>query len=686
MKSRLKSGFAAVFKPLAIGRMKLRTKLLLTMLLEIALIISAVGLYAYRGSKNEIEGLARDLLRARTEFAYALCEKYHVHYGRPDPALVAQISQEFSKVRIATDGYIVAIDNSPSNNKGRLLIHPTDVGLNLNNSDYPHIQRIINRIDSTGQRDRFAAYDEYEQGTHARGRQGEFKIAYYMYFKPWDWILLSSAYESDLLASAENVRHRTIEIIAAMVVLAIFVLTFSLRRILAPLRQLTAKTQEVSRGNFDATFETKTRDEIGELAQSFNSMLAAIKTNLRINQEFEIARRMQTEMLPEEPPELPGVRLQVRTQPATVVGGDFYDFVKLNERQFAVIVGDVSGKGISGAMVVSAARSALRYAAEERRRPGEILQSANRRLTLDLQKNMFIAVFIGIFDVMRNELIYSNAGQMLPVLCRDGRAELLPAPLSGERLPLGIKTPIHYGQHEIALLPGDLLLFYTDGIVDMMNESFEPYSFERLLNSVAAHAALPLKDLITALIHDAEVFAGTGEHFDDVTILALRYESVTAGVPELAGGEADYFVENGRIDHTTKLQIPASTGYEKIAMDAAAALAGELGFSDERIADIRTAVSEACLNAMEHGNKLNANTSVEVLLNAAPENLTIQILDSGSGFPPEAVQVPQIDLRIQGQEKSRGLGRFLIEQLVDHVDYKVIPNLGHVITMIVKRN
>lgn len=318
--------------------MKIRSKLLLAVLLEIALTIVIVILYAYQGA-HELEQLARDLLRAQTDFAYAVCDRYNQRYGRPTEELIEQISA----VRIAIDGYIVAIDNSDTPDKGRLIIHPTNVGDNLNQPRFPHIQKIINRIDQAGRPDRYSAYDEYQQETGARGRQGERKIVYYMYYKPWDWILLSSAYERDLFQSADVVRRRTVEAIAAMTILAVIIMTLSIRKILAPLRQLNQTSQEVANGRLDATFAIDSKDKIGELARSFNKMLQSLQHNLRITQEFEIARRMQMEMLPETPPNLPGLQIEARSLPATEVGGDFYDFITLGPHQLAVIVGDVSG-------------------------------------------------------------------------------------------------------------------------------------------------------------------------------------------------------------------------------------------------------------------------------------------------------------------------------------------------------
>ncbi|MCG3153476.1 MAG: Serine-protein kinase RsbW [bacterium] len=655
--------------------MKIRSKLLLAVLLEIALTIVIVILWAYQGAQDELEQLARDLLRAQTDFAYALCDRYNQRYGGP----TEELKEQLSAVRIAVDGYIVALDNSDTPAKGNLLIHPTNVGDNLNSPRFPHIQKIINRIDQAGKPDRYSAYDEYHQETGARGRQGERKIVYYMYYKPWDWILLSSAYERDLFQSADVVRHRTVEAIAAVAILTVIIMTLSIRKILAPLRQLNQTSQEVANGRLDATFAIDSQDEIGELARSFNKMLQSLQHNLRITQEFEIARRMQTEMLPAAPPNLPGLQLEAASLPATEVGGDFYDFITLDEHRLAIIVGDVSGKGVSSAMVVSAALSAIRFAAEGHKTPAEILALANRRLAVDLQRGMFVAAFCGILDLARGRLLYANAGQTLPILYRNGEAMLLPSPEEGDRFPLGIRPQIDYGQRPLELVAGDLLVFYTDGIVDMMNRDNEPYSFERLRASVHRHARESSNGMIQGLIQDAEAFSGSRDHSDDLTLLVARFEGVPATVRR--------FEENGRNAAAAeqaieiRLSLPSQPGFEKMAMEAAAELAQQLGFPANRVEDLRTAVAEACLNAIEHGNKLNLMNRLDVLLRPSAHSLTVQVIDNGSGFAFALPPTLSLERKISGEESPRGLGLFLIAKLVDHVEYKVLPELGHVTTL-----
>lgn len=497
--------------------MTLRAKLALVALLEIVLTISIVGALAFRESKRELETLARELLRAKTEYAFALCERYQQLFGYP----TEELKKEIAAVRISADGYISVLDNSPAT-KGMLVVHPAEVGKNLYNNDFPHIKAIFDRIDSMGQPQAYSAFTEYVQRTEARGRAGERKIGYYLYYKPWNWILLSTSYESDIFGGSATVKQRTIEVVIFVSILATFLIGLSIRKMFVPLRQLIQTTRDVAAGNLDASIIIESKDEIGELGRSFNVMLRSLKENTRLWQELEIARSMQMRMLPEASPQIPRVELEARSLPATEVGGDFYDFLPVGDGRHGLVIGDISGKGLSGAMVMSAAMSSLRFAAEESCNTAEILARANQRLSKDLQANMFVAACLAILDPARLLLSYTNAGQPMPLLCRHGRVDFLPQDHTGDRFPLGIRAGTQYRQLDMALVPGDLLVFYTDGIVDMMNGHGEPYGFDRLRNVIERHLNKSLAEIIDAVVADAEKYVGGGSPQDDLTLLLVK--------------------------------------------------------------------------------------------------------------------------------------------------------------------
>ncbi len=496
--------------------MTLRAKLIVFALVEIVLTIVIVGILAFRESKQELENLANEVLRAKTEYAYALCERDQHLHDRP----TEELKKEIAAVRIAIDGYITVIDNSPEN-KGTLLVHPANVGKNLYNDDFPHVKKIIDRINELGRPPKYSGYTDYAQRTEARGRAGDRKIGYYLYYEPWNWILLSTSYEGDIFGPSATVKQHTIQLVVLSSILAALVIGFSIRKMFAPLRQLIDKTREVAEGNLDASLIIGSKDEIGELGRAFNVMLRSIRQNTRIWQELEIARSMQMQMLPTTSPQIPGLELAARSFPATEVGGDFYDFLPACNGRYGLIIGDISGKGLSGAMVMSAAMSSIRFAAEGSCNTAEILARANQRLSQDLQTNMFVAACLAMFDPARRHLAYTNAGQPLPLLCRNGNVDFLPQDQDGDRFPLGVRAASQYRQLELTLAPADLLVFYTDGIVDMMNGTGEPYGFERLRATIQKQIKQPLADIIAAVVADAENYGG-GNPQDDLTMLLVK--------------------------------------------------------------------------------------------------------------------------------------------------------------------
>lgn len=498
--------------------MTFRAKLSLILVLEILATISIVGILAFRRSKAELETLARDLLRARTEYAYTLCEMYNDTHHHP----VSELKERIQHVRIADDGYIAVLSNAEGA-RGTLLIHPTSEGMDVNIPEFPHIQKIIREINAAGGEDGFANFITYRQGTDARGRQGEKKIGYYKYFAPWQWILLSTGYEKDVYSATLTVRRRVIEAIVLVGVIALILINVILVRMLRPLRALIDASNRVAAGDLDVKIEIESKDEIGALAQRFEHMLANLRENTRVWQELEIARRLQKEMLPAENPQLPGVSIEAVSLPAAEVGGDFYDFIPMDEHRFALIVGDVSGKGISGAMVMSSAMSALRFALDEREHTDDILTLANRRLVRDIQSHMFVAVFLAIYDRRLNRLYYTNAGQTMPMLLQNDKVTFLPQS-DADRFPIGIRPQVHFEEKSCDLQSGDLLICYTDGIVEVMNGAYEPYGFDRFQKAIIKNAHLPIRDLQAGIIADAQNYAGSKNHHDDITVVLMKIE------------------------------------------------------------------------------------------------------------------------------------------------------------------
>jgi sigma-B regulation protein RsbU (phosphoserine phosphatase) len=247
-----------------------------------------------------------------------------------------------------------------------------------------------------------------------------------------------------------------------------------------------------------------------------------MKQQERIKQEIEIAHTIQTSMLPTETPELPCCDIAAVSLPAREVGGDFYDFLRQPGDRLAVVMGDVSDKGVSAAMVMASAISTLRFAAEEADAPREILARANHRLFHDTHRHMFVAAFFGVLDMRTKELLFTNAGLPKPLLTRDGESFLIDWSDNGQHYPLGTMADIDFHQQSLPLQAGDILVLYTDGVVEGCNVHDEEFGFRRLRDVVQASVALPAAEIRDAVCREVNAFTGRKELFDDLTLIVLK--------------------------------------------------------------------------------------------------------------------------------------------------------------------
>jgi len=248
----------------------------------------------------------------------------------------------------------------------------------------------------------------------------------------------------------------------------------------------------------------------------------------RMEEELKIAHDIQVSMLPERAPEVEGLRIAARSIPAREVGGDFYDFVTMDgERgmgKVAVVVGDVSGKAVSGALVMAASRSVFRVLTEADASVGEVMNRMNYRLCRDVRKGMFVAALYALLDSREKTLTLANAGQTSPVLCpADGGLPVL-IENEGDRFPLGIIEECTYEETRVSLNSGDIVVLYTDGVVEAVNAAGEIYGFERFLETAGKGRGLSADGLLETLLEDVARFVGGVEPHDDITVVVAKVQ------------------------------------------------------------------------------------------------------------------------------------------------------------------
>jgi serine phosphatase RsbU (regulator of sigma subunit) len=237
----------------------------------------------------------------------------------------------------------------------------------------------------------------------------------------------------------------------------------------------------------------------------------------RIEQELHVARRIQQASLPEAVPALEGWEIYPSYLPAREVGGDFFDFLELEDGRLGLVVGDATGKGVPAALVMSTTCGMIRAVTQASDySPGEVLQRVNEALATRIPANMFVTCFYGVLDPGTGSFSYANAGHDLPYVRRGGYAQELMA----RGMPLGLMPGMSYEEKEIVLGEGDRALFYSDGLVEAHNPEGAMFGFPRLQSLVAEHAqGEPLVDFLMEELHS---FTGKRwEQEDDITLVTL---------------------------------------------------------------------------------------------------------------------------------------------------------------------
>jgi phosphoserine phosphatase RsbU/P len=250
----------------------------------------------------------------------------------------------------------------------------------------------------------------------------------------------------------------------------------------------------------------------------------------RMEEELNIARDLQMSMLPARCPEIIGFEIAATSLPAREVGGDFYDFTETLDGNWAMVVGDVTGKSVSGALVMSASRSIFRMLSEEGEKVSDIMIRANRRAKKDIKTGMFVALLYAVLDVKRKKICMCSAGQTQPVSlsAQTGKASLLET--VGDTFPLGILDDVDYQETTLAMHSGDTVVFYTDGIVEAMNDRKEVFGFDRLIETIQSAHGLSANDMMKTILQSANTFAGDTPQHDDLTVIVLRMQP-TEGPP-----------------------------------------------------------------------------------------------------------------------------------------------------------
>jgi serine phosphatase RsbU (regulator of sigma subunit) len=261
---------------------------------------------------------------------------------------------------------------------------------------------------------------------------------------------------------------------------------------------------------------------LGSTGIKYAGLFKEFLVKQRMEEDLTSAGDLQESMMPGECPELEGYQIAAMSTQAREVGGDFYDFIEVGEGKLGLVIGDVTGKSVTGALVMSASRSVLRMLSEQDLSVSDIMIQGNKRLKKDIKSGMFVALLYAMFYTEERSFGICSAGQTQPVFLSAETGEVTLVETEGDTFPLGILDDANYEETRLDMSAGDAIVFYTDGIVEAMNAKEEMYGFERLEDVVRNETNLSAQELLDKILEDVNVFVSGAEQHDDLTVIVVK--------------------------------------------------------------------------------------------------------------------------------------------------------------------
>ena len=390
-----------------------------------------------------------------------------------------------------------------------------------------------------------------------------------------------------------------------------------------------------------------------KVAQLVREQQAEAKERERIQQELQVAALIQQTLLPKELPAIAGWQVDAFYRPARAVGGDFYDFIDLEDGRLGVVIGDVTDKGVPAALVMATCRSMLRAAAQRHSSPSAVLADVNEALVPEIPPAMFVTCLYAIIDTGGGKVVFANAGHNLPYVRTSGGVTELRA----TGMPLGLMPGMSYEETNYDMGSGEVMVLTSDGITEAHSPEGEMYGFARLMGRVARQPSD--EDMLNSLVTDLETFTGPdAEQEDDITMVVVK-RTISAQ------DSATTFESRRQI--LARFTVPSEEGNERIAIAKVTAAVDALALPSDRLERLKTAVGETVMNAIEHGNEFRPELEVDIQVCSNEDTVSVLVTDQGGDKVIPATAVPDIEAKLAGEQTPRGWGLFLIEKMVDEV-------------------
>jgi len=384
-------------------------------------------------------------------------------------------------------------------------------------------------------------------------------------------------------------------------------------------------------------YSERLEDMVEERTQELREAQAQILAQQRLQQELELAAQVQTSLLPRSVPSLDGFDFAATALPARYVSGDLYDFILPDLETCHIVLADIAGKGIPAALLTSTARALLRAETEHDDSPAIMLSSINTSLYEDLtQAEMFITFLAARLDARLGTLTYANAGHTETLWWQQASRTCRTLPVTG--LPIGIYADASVEEKTLTLRPGDVVVFYSDGITEAANSQDELFGLDRLVTLVSDHVHLPASEVVRVIVETVEAFRAGAPRSDDLTLIVLK------ALPRTIS-----FTYPATLDHLNEVTA--------LVQQAASAYGGDFAYQME------LATSEVVTNIIRHAYHLSPG-EVRGQITLLPDRIELDLHDDGTPF--DLSSVPEPDL-IAPQEGGYGL--FVAHQVTDELTY-----------------
>ena len=448
--------------------------------------------------------------------------------------------------------------------------------------------------------------------------------------------------------------------------LFVFIYILIKRVIINNLKKINNTLARITMGDLNVRVDVRSNEEFASLSDDINSTVSTLKRYIaeaaaRIDKELEYAKQIQLSALPTNFPDNEDFGIYAQMIAAKEVGGDFYDFYKLNDTTVVFLAADVSGKGIPAAMFMMTAKTIIKDLAESGMAVNDIFTKANEKLCENNESGMFVTAWMGILDITTGQVKFANAGHNPPLLKRaNGSFEYLKTRAG---FVLAGMEGVRYRVGELTLNPGDRLFLYTDGVPEATNAENKLYGEDRLVSFMNQNTSMEATKLLPALKANIDEFVGEAPQFDDITMLMLDYKPKEGGA------------------YMTTQTFPAKTE----------ALPDILGFVEETLEGygcpmkiqmaVCVAIEEVFVNVAHYAYG-NGEGDMNLGIGFDEENRTITFRMTDKGVPFDPLQKPDPDLTLSAEEREiGGLGIFIAKKTMDSLRYSY-ENGENILTMI----